>query len=347
MKIGKKTAVTKEINRKERNRRNNIKRITISLLVAFIVFICLTVIQSSILNQEEKQTVYQVIKDISVGTKITEDNISEYLGNKEVQISLIPDGYITDSSEIIGKFINRDYKANDIITVDGITDTEKLYRDNIEKPVEVSFSVDSLSTAVSGTIREGDYINIYGLRRAETSTIYGTSAGLYEVDQYFTFKHVYIARAFNGDGSLVETPEIKDAVDGTAITTTMFTVILNEKDVDLFNEMLKNCDIRLAKLIYDTDTDYQDFLTETNKEAAQSYVTSQSEAETTQGFWETTPLFVDDNTEDDTTSEDSEDTAVIDEAQQSVENTDTTQTESTPVENTETTQTTGEEVVQY
>ena len=46
MKIGKKTAVTKEITRQERNRRNNLKRLSISFIVAFILFIALVIIQS-------------------------------------------------------------------------------------------------------------------------------------------------------------------------------------------------------------------------------------------------------------------------------------------------------------
>lgn len=272
MKIGKKTAVTKEITRQERNRKNNIRRLSISAIIAFIIFICLTIIQSSILNQEEKQAVYQVTADIPVGTKITEDNIDQYLGLKQVQVSLIPEGYITSADEMIGKFINRKYKAKDIITVDGLTDTEKLYRDKIDNPIEISFSTGSLSTAVSGTIREGDYINIYGLRKPTDGSAIsytGFSDSMYEVDSQFTFKHVYVTKAFDGNGSRITTPDTdEDIITGDAVTATMFSIIIDEKDAELFSELLKNCEIRLSKLLYTTDTDYQSFLNETNKNAA-------------------------------------------------------------------------------
>lgn len=275
MKIGKKTKVTKELTRQERNRRNNIKRLTISAIVAFILFICLIVIQSSILNQEEKTTVYQVIHDIPSGTKLTADNVNSYLAVKDVQLSLVPADPITDVNTIIDKFVNRNYKAKDIITIDGLTDTEKLYKDSIENPVEVSFAIDTLASGSAGTIREGDYVNIYGIRKISDESlggdVYGYDEGLFSVDQIFTFKHVYIAKAFNSSGTRVDTAKstgmsLLETV--TDVPTTMFSVILDESDVELFNTMLKNCDIRLAKLLYNPDNDYQDFVDETNQSAA-------------------------------------------------------------------------------
>lgn len=249
MKIGSKTKVTREVTRQERNRRNNMKRITISALVAFILFIALTIIQSSILNQETKVTVYQVQKDIYNGTKITEDNFNEYFATKAVQASLIPDGYITDSSLIIGKFVNRDYKARDVITVDGLNDSEALYNSNIEHPVKLSFSIGSLSDSVSGTIREGDYINIYGMRNGHNEAgevIIATNA-------MYTFKHIYIEKAYNNSGDIIDSAD----KDSEAL---MFTIIIEEDDVALFNEMVANCNLKLVKVMYDTDQDYKAFI---------------------------------------------------------------------------------------
>lgn len=249
MKIGSKTKVTREVTRQERNRRNNMKRITISALVAFILFIALTIIQSSILNQETKVTVYQVQKDIYDGTKITEDNFNEYFATKAVQASLIPDGYITDSSLIIGKFVNRDYKARDVITVDGLNDSEALYNSNIEHPVKLSFQVGNLSDSVSGTIREGDYINIYGMKNGKNAD--GEVVLL--TNQTYTFKHIYIERAYNSAGDIIDTADKNSEA-------LMFTIIIEEDDVSLFNEMVANCNLKLVKVMYDTDQDYKAFI---------------------------------------------------------------------------------------
>lgn len=315
MRLGKTSKTTKEITRTERNRRNNIRRITVAAITALIIFIALLVIQSSILNQEEKLDVYQVVKDIPSGTKLDDSNINEYLAYKNVQISLIPENFIQDKAEVLGKFVNRNYKAKDIITTDGLIDTESVYLDDIENPTEVSFSVDGIDVAVAGTIREGDYVNIYGMKRPEKS-----NSSLIRVDKTYTFKHVYINKAFDASGNRI-------VVGKDNANCTLFSIVIDEADMDLFNEMMANCSIRLAKLNYDTDTDYQAFITEATGTDVEQYTQNNYETENssndTQYFWETynyneeaDKLGLTDNTEEDATDEeeiagenDTEDTA--------------------------------------
>jgi hypothetical protein len=63
--------------------------------------------------------------------------------------------------------------------------------------------------------------------------------------------------------------------------------------------MLKNCEIRIAKLMYNTEQDYKDFLTETNKQAAEATVTTGQAEQSGSGktleetgyFWENTPNY--------------------------------------------------------
>jgi hypothetical protein len=338
MKIGNKTKVAKEITRQERNRRNNIRRITVSAIVALILFIGLLVIQSSILNQEEKLQVYQVVKDIGSGTKITEDNIDTYLDLKEVQLSLIPDDYITNPEMIIGKFVNRDYKAKDIITSDGLTDTEALYLKNIENPVEVSFSASDISTAVAGTIREGDYINIYGMRKQDSTTSsswYSTSA-LTTVDEYYTFRHLYVFRAFTSSGSRITGTETNGD------ESLVFSVVINEKDVELFNEMITNCSIRVSRLRYDTEEDYQQFLDSANSSAAVANKTTTESTGTStssvtndsQIFWETLEDDEELLEDEDYILEDEDEALLDDTADTSDEDANTTDTTESEEDNT-------------
>lgn len=253
MRIGKKTAVTKEITRAERNKRNNLRRIAVAAFVALVVFVAITVIQSSILNQEERVEAYQVIKNINSGTKITKSNIDKYFALKDVQVSLIPDGYLTDKKQLLDKFVNRNYRARDIVTDDGVSDTEGLYKSNITNPVEISFDASGLDAAVAGTIREGDYINIYGLKTQQS----GDTRKM-EIDSSYTFQHVYVEEAMDASGNRIETGANSDGSQ----TATMFTLVLSEKDCGLFAEMIANCgdNIRLGKLQYNTSQDYQVFL---------------------------------------------------------------------------------------
>ena len=65
--------VTTELGMQQRNKSKNLKIILASALVAIIVFIALQVIQSNILNREEKIKVYVVSTAMTEGTKITEE----------------------------------------------------------------------------------------------------------------------------------------------------------------------------------------------------------------------------------------------------------------------------------
>ena len=243
MKIGKKGAVAKELTRAERNRRNNVRRTLISAAVAFVLFIALTVIQSSILNKEKKDTVYQVVQDITINTRITEDNFDNYFKLKEVQVSLIPSGYITSKEQLMGKYITRSYKVNDIVTYDYARDIEKEYKDTLVNPIEISFDISSLGTGVAGTLREGDFINIYGISRGK-----GDKAGEYVMSDEYTFEKVYIAAAFDGSGNKITSLDIADTN-----TATMLTLIISEKDAGRFTGMLSNCNVHIAKIMYSLD----------------------------------------------------------------------------------------------
>lgn len=274
MRIGRKTGVTKEMTRQEKNRKNNIKRLIVSAIVAFILFICLIVIEKSVINQEKKEMVYQVVSDISTGTKVTETNFDSFFKLKEVQVSLIPQNYITDKEAILNKFVNKEYKAKDIITTDGITDTEKMYKDSIENPVEVSFSGASLDVVVSGIIKEGDYINMYGLRTPDVEGNMLTMAtnNLKLTDSKYTFMHVYVTKVFNSSGEQIESTAEASADEDKS--TLMFNVIIREQDVEVFNEMTCNCTMKVAKVLYDTDKDYTEFVNSTNETAAESTVSN-------------------------------------------------------------------------
>ena len=247
MRIGKKTAVTKEITRAERNKRNNLRRIAVAAFVALVVFVAITVIQSSILNQEERVEAYQVIKNMDSGTKITKGNIDKYFALKDVQVSLIPDGYLTDKKQLLDKFVNRNYRARDIVTDDGVSDTEGLYKSNITNPVEISFDASGLDAAVAGTIREGDYINIYGLKTQQSNN---GAAKKMEIDSSYTFQHVYVEAAMDASGNKIETGAKSD--DAKSQTATMFTLVLSEKDCGLFAEMISMCvdNLSICKLHY-------------------------------------------------------------------------------------------------
>ena len=231
MKLGKKSKVQRELTRKDIERRNSLKRITISSIVAFLLFLALTVIQGSILNQEEKQTVYQVIKDIQEGTKFTEDNVNKYVEEKKVQLSLIPENPIKSVDDLIGKYADRDYKAKDVITKDGVTDKHTDYTAGIKNPVEVSFMLDSLESSIAGKLREGDYITIYCIdKNGEEPTI--------------VYEHIFLEKVYDSSGVRLE-----DTTDEES-QALLFTVIVEEETAEEFYTNMNNRIVKVVKILY-------------------------------------------------------------------------------------------------
>lgn len=253
---GSKQKMQKELTRKQRERRNTLRNLVIAFLVAVILVVALFSLQNAVVTKEEVTQIYRVASDVERDVYISEDNFDKYFNLVEVQTTTLPDGYITDKAEIIGKYLNQPYKAKQIITKDALSDKKNVYMNSIEDPVTLALNVGELGSVVSGTIREGDYVNIYGMKReavgnTNTSGIvqyYGSNNEEYKVQDKYTFKHVLIGQSFNGSGEHLGTEN-----DGAA---TMFNITISEKDAEKFSQMIANCEIRIAKVEYIDDAEY-------------------------------------------------------------------------------------------
>ena len=244
MKLGKKTKIERELTVRERNRRNNMKRIMVSSFVAFILFIGLVVIQKKIILEGQEQiSVYQVVTDVERDTFITDDNIDKYFAKRAVLDSLIPEGYITKSEDLIGHFVSRDMQQKEIVTTKCIDNRAEDYIDKIENPIEISFKIDSLSANVAGTIRQGDYVNIYGMSSMTVTKSDGSTEDISAIDYDYSFENVYIYRAYTNAGV-----EIDNESDEGQIAN-LFSIIIDKKDVDDYNRMIANKSIRMAKVV--------------------------------------------------------------------------------------------------
>jgi len=234
------TKVTKEISQKQKNRATTIRLILVSLILAIIVFVALLVIQSNILDKKETAYVAVVLQDITSGTKLTEENIDEYVGIQEQIIDYLPENYVTDKSLLIDKFIDKDYKAKDIITIDKVTDSAYAI-DEINKPIEVAFSASSLENAVSGILREGDRVNVYSI---QTYNIYDyTTGNQTSTESVLLMKHAYITKAFTAGGEEISTAD-------RVTNATMYNIVISEDVEQAFNEAVNQGTLRLSKVLY-------------------------------------------------------------------------------------------------
>ncbi|MEG1640534.1 MAG: hypothetical protein RR284_06380, partial [Ruthenibacterium sp.] len=217
--------------------------IVIGIIVAFIAFVTLTVIQSSILNQENKVEALQLTTDVQSGTKITEQNVDLLFHPARVSESLVPSNYVSSKSSLLGKFVSKDYVAKDILTKEGVSDIQANYAASIENPVEIAFSLGDLGEVVGGIVREGDFVNIYGLEQVTTKGDGKDTDESIKISKDYTFQHIYVTKAFSSDG-------VRVLSDASAVTpTTLFNIILSDADAKIFSEMVQNCILRVAKIL--------------------------------------------------------------------------------------------------
>ena len=254
------TKVTKEITQKQKNRQLTIKLIFISIVLTLLVFIALLVLQSNILDKEETAFVVTAKKDIITGTKITEDNINDYLEISERTLATLPDGYITSADEVLNKFVEKDYKIKEVITSDVLKD--RVYSiDDIKNPIEVSFSIGSLPNAVSGILREGDKVNLYSTVQVQNTENDGS-----HIESNPIMLGAYISKAFTSGGEEIST-------DDNTTAATMFNVVISEEVEPEFNIAISDGSLRLSKILYDSDE------TESNQTENQDSVEENEENE--------------------------------------------------------------------
>lgn len=263
-----KDKITKELTRAEQGKRQKVQAFGIAAVIGILLVVALFALESAILNKEDTVNAYVLTQDVSDGTQITEDNVDSYFLQREIQISLVPEGYITDKADLVGRFFNHDYKANEVITESGLDDRMNVYLNSIEDPVDISFSLNDLGSVVSGTLREGDYINMYGLQQTEVVrespdgqvSYYADTVQELRVSQSYTFEHIMITKVFNSSGAAISTEDEVGA-------STLFNVTISEKDAQKFAEMLANCTVRLAKVEYLEDEPYVGFVEQQEEEA--------------------------------------------------------------------------------
>lgn len=304
MKLGQKKqskAVPKELTKVQKEKRTKTRLIIISAVVSFILLIAIYLIEDAIVNKEITGDVYQAVKSIEANTKITEDNFSDYFRLKSAPVSVIPDSSVTDKEFMIDKYTAYEIEANAFVTEGAFVDKVSTYLKSIEKPVELSVNISTLGDIVSGTLREGDFINIYGLRKQETDSgsvsYFSSSDSLYAVQDRYTFEHIMITKAFNGSGSVIQS-------NGSE-SVTMFNITIEEDDAEKFAEMLANCDITVARATYVTDDTYVGYIAPDS----QKETSSETNSNMFGGYVEDTSsnvLYANEETTDDTDSEDSD-----------------------------------------
>lgn len=208
----------------------------ISLILACVVAVGLIKYEEYSLSKFDTESVICVSDSTATlqeGTVITKENAAKYFVTKEIPKNMVTKNTLKTVDDIIGKKTSVEMYANCIITAAQFADVnEKL--SEIENPVETSINATDLSQVVGGILREGDTIDI---------SIIGEENNL-----VYELKDVYVTKAFNASGELIEKNSNASGDESVSNENAMVVnVIISKADEEELNQNLKNGQVRVAK----------------------------------------------------------------------------------------------------
>ena len=211
MKNMKKSKGTKEIGKKEREKRAKLNRIIFGFVMAVILFVALVTIENAVIKNEIKVDTVVATQDIDARTVINAEQVSEFF--KVIQL---PEAYrpsnALESMEALenGIVTTEALVVNSVVSNGSFTSRDDIVL-GIEDPVEVSINLGAIEDAVAGKVRAGDIVNI--------SKVWPESTGLLnEVEWHseYIVENAYVVESHTG------TPAV--ARDDKETSVTLITV---------------------------------------------------------------------------------------------------------------------------
>lgn len=202
-----------------------IKTVIICLCFGAAAFIFLLTAAQKASGEYAREEMAVAIARIPEGTEITKENIDTYFETRNLSAELLTGQSVTDVSALIGKRACRTISGMELVHKGDFTKEDDT-RPSFKDPVEVSIALAAFSDGVSGTIRKGDLINIYGIDDQTGEIAY-------------TLENVYVSGSFDSSGIQIQPGD-------NASTAVAFNVLL-ESGVD--KEMYAGIENREVKVV--------------------------------------------------------------------------------------------------
>ena len=222
-------------------------------IICVILAVAITFVVSPFVTKvsEGKKEVVRFANNISQGSKITEKDIDTV----ELTKSGLPDKYITDKNEIIGKYANSDLYKGDIATLAKITDDANT-SDNILSAlsgdkVAMSVTISSFAKGLSGKLQNGDIVSIYVTDKEGKTTIPSE------------LKYVRVITTTTKGG--VDENEVIANEDGTFDLPTTITVLVSVKQAEKLANFEQNADMHVALVYRGEEKNAQKFIDSQDK----------------------------------------------------------------------------------
>lgn len=138
----------------------------ISLGLALLLFVVLLMIQRSMMEEPVSEQVICAKAPIPENIVLTKENLSLYVEQQDIPVMYLPEGYISGMEELLGMVSEAQIAQGSILSKAAFTAHEAYY-DSYQELTWISVPIDQLYQGVAGSLRAGDYIDIYLLREEE------------------------------------------------------------------------------------------------------------------------------------------------------------------------------------
>ena len=125
----------------------------VALIVTIVGYGLLIFIENKVLGGYNLVDVYVFAEDYGKGSVITGNEFTKM----SIDMSIVPDGTITDIESLKGKYLSSGVKKNQICMADDFI----VKTDDAERYLELTFTTANMNNNLTGTLRASDYIDIY------------------------------------------------------------------------------------------------------------------------------------------------------------------------------------------
>lgn len=211
---------------KKKTRKNKKEWVPIvAAVVVAILFVCIFLrVETKVLSQYDVASVVTAKTEVEAGTQISKDNVDEIFTVTEMMTEYVIENAVTDPATLVGKVIKCDIHKKEMLSTQDVVDRQR-WMEEMNEPIEFTFSATSLSAAVAGTIRGGDEIDIGITYQREDGKPYFESIG----------RSVYVKEVYSENGTVVPRSDKET-------TCTMFRVIMEKAEGELLIEKLRTGD---------------------------------------------------------------------------------------------------------
>ncbi len=200
----------------------------ISLVLAFLMFSVLFMIQKSMQEEPVYAEVICVKDTVSQNMVITEQNVKQYFEVRNIPVDWLPSDYLSDMESLHDMVLGTKLSAGTILTKSMVAGHREYYKE-YQDLTWISVPIKELYEGVAGSIRVGDYIDIYMLCKENED--YRCS---------LVAQRVRVEATYSEQGAEIS----EDSQEGLS----QLIVIPMERDqVALFYEILAQGNIRIAK----------------------------------------------------------------------------------------------------